>query len=216
LFRRVGAPGENCSIENREGSYYTRSESVTLNFYNKRHQLLNSYGHNLPENIFQEAENLLQIEIQCHQRELYTIHDHYRLNHPEFNTTQIRHYLSPVVAEETLLLFYDTAINRGDYFTLENGHEIIWRNSDIERYPNIYDIYRLISASGDLQSARMQFTSPEGAIIDGRVIGRSDRVFRNNLNRLRDMGINPISIPDDWNIDHLDNVRPLIVQALAG
>jgi hypothetical protein len=213
LFRRTGTP--RGYFDNREGSYYISTQSATINFYNKLNQLQNRYGHDLPGYIYEEARNMLRVEIQCYQRELYTIRDHHRASHPEFNITQIHHYLSPIVAEWTLLRFYDAAVGRGDYFTLENGLEIIWRNSDIERYPNIYDIYRLIAASDDLQSARLQFTCPEGAIIDDRVIGGSDRVFRNNLNRLRNMGINPVSIRDDWNIDSLDNVRPLIIEALA-
>jgi hypothetical protein len=60
-------------------------------------------------------------------------------------------------------------------------------------------IIRLIDKSGGICKAKLEYTN-------GKDKGKAEDNFSKRINQIRKLGINPIVLPSEWKMKHLENL----------
>lgn len=91
--------------------------------------------------------------------------------------------------------YYDKTIKTGDYYSYHYAERIILDQvSKGEKIYRLIDVLKLIREKGGIANAK------------AGMCGNDLEKFRESLRDLRDLGINPVLIPDEWGIDHIRNL----------
>lgn len=204
LFKKADWPArfsEDC--KNRPGSYYLQSGSVTINFYDKEDQVKKKECSTDIE--LRYAKNTIRLEVQCKKDKVQNI----KKTHG-FPDKSIRNYLNEDLAREIVLNYYDQCIGSGNYYDLPSAIKIInLSHYNIAVKDALINTLRLIAQARSIYKAREQFIN--GVTIKNtnpRLIFRGTKsTFKKNLDRLRELNINPVLIPREWNIKFLPNPR---------
>ncbi|MEK4205013.1 hypothetical protein [Paenibacillus sp. FSL R10-2788] len=195
LFQRSKVPNRFFQAKNKlNGSAYAKSGSVTLNFYDKEDELRNRISKSdtrIKEQHLEEAHHLLRIEVQG-----------------------VYNFLHAPIAEELLLGYYDKSIGAGDFYSLYEARKIIQQANIQERTKEAArQTLELIAQVRSVDGARKQFM--DGVVLEQSGFMQGSSVtFSRSVKLLRELGINPITIPRGWKIHHLPNLREHIVQIL--
>ncbi|QSF45287.1 hypothetical protein [Paenibacillus tianjinensis] len=213
LFQRSKVPNRFFQAKNKlDGSAYAKSGSVTLNFYDKedelRKRILKS-DTRINEQHLEEAHHLLRIEVQCESRKTNYLKQRY-----SFYNKGVYNFLHAPIAEELLLGYYDKSIGAGDFYSLYEARKIIRQANIQERTKEAArQTLELIAQVRSVDGARKQFI--DGVVLEqSGFIQGSSVTFSRYVKLLRELGINPITIPRGWKIHHLPNLRENIVQIL--
>lgn len=184
--RNLKVPYNNIGKRKKQmrGSYRLYNNSVTINFYNK-------YDERINKNKFDEtedAENILRLEIQCKKTKVNNIK-----NKNKWDTNMLLNYLDEEISKETLYKYYKKTIGTEDYYSLKKAEEIINKSNMRENKKNkLIQILKLINKKRSVSGARELYCNYSQ--------------FDYYLRELRKLGINPVTIPRAWNIEHLSNV----------
>lgn len=91
--------------------------------------------------------------------------------------------------------YYNKTIKPGDYYSYHYAERII-----LDQVSTGEKIYRLIDA--------LKLIREKGGIANAKasMCGNDLEKFRESLRDLRNLGINPVLIPDEWGIDHIRNL----------
>lgn len=214
LFQRCKLPNHHYKGENKlKGSAYFRSGSVNVNFYDKWDELskrLYTEHTTVTEEHVAEAKNILRFEIQCLRGKT-----NYIKKQEEFEDKSIEHFLDPKLAERLVLGYYDKTIGSEEFYSLYEAEKIIGMAELQERTKEVLiNTVKLIAQARGVDKARKQFA--KGIFLDG--VGRikgSKETFNRNLKKLRCLNVNSVTIPRNWKIHHLSNLRDALVQNIC-
>lgn len=166
-----------------DGSFYLFNDSVTINFYNKESERLS-------QNFNKDgAKNLLRLEVQCKKPKTNTLKVKY-----DFDSRHLEHYLNKEIIHQQLEYYYNKTIGAGDYYKLSEAIEKVKEsNYTYKTKEKLIDILRCISKCRSIWKARekSQYTSS---------------CFNRYLKQIRELGVNPVTIPARWEIGYLKNI----------
>ena len=191
LFQRADKPrnfkelycSKSKTRKQREGSFYLFNDSVSINFYNKEHERLS-------QNFNKDgAKDLLRLEVQCKKPKTNTIKCK-----NGFESRQLEHYLSNEISNQQLEYYYNKTIGTGDYYKLSEAIRIVQEsNFTIKTKDKLINVLRLINTHRSIWRAReeSQYNSS---------------CFNRYLKQIRELGVNPVTIPTRWGINKLDSI----------
>lgn len=217
LFKKGDKAGSTFdSSYERQGSYYKKSNSVGINFYDKADQLSKKIERGIPgttEDDLRQVQNILRIEIQCELSKINGIKNKYDLD-----GRNIKYFMQPEIARQVILYYYDRIIGSGDYYKAYDAARIIMKNEIISKKVkhNSLNTIQLIAQARSIWKGREQFiegvkiknTKPPITLKGGKA------TFNTRLKIIRELGINPVVIPRDWNIDYLPSIQEEIEKQL--
>lgn len=167
----------------RNGSFYLISKSVNINFYNKEHERLSQNFNN------DGAKDLLRLEVQCKKPKTNTLKAKY-----DFNSRHLAHYLSQEVSYQQLEYYYNKTIGTGDYYKLSEAIRMVQESSYTPlTKKKLIEVLRAINECRSIWRAKKKSRySPSS--------------FNRYLKQIRVLGINPVTIPNRWNVNKLKNI----------
>lgn len=171
-----------------EGSFYLFSDSVAINFYNKEDerlkQDLNADG----------AKNLLRLEIQCKSLKINTLKVKNR-----FDSKCLKNYISKDISLQQLEYYYNNTIGGGDYYKLTEAIlKVQESNYTCGTKKKLTETLKAINKHRSIWKARKNSKYSVSS-------------FNRQLEKLRDLNINPVTIPCRWKVDQLVNIKNLFV-----
>ncbi len=166
-----------------DGSFYLYNKSVAINFYDKEAELMtknfNIYG----------ARNILRLEVQCNKSKINNIR--YK---KEFDINYVKNYLNMYLSKECIKSYYYKTIGLGDYYKLSKAINMI----NDSGYTNIIK-GKLIQVLKEVNLHRSIYSAREKS-------NYSKKSFNKYLKMIRDLDINPVTIPNNWKINMLENI----------
>ena len=166
-----------------EGSFYLFNYSVSINFYNKEHERLS-------QNFNKDgAKDLLRLEIQCKKPKTNTI----KFKNG-FESRHLEHYLSNKISYQQLEYYYNKTIGSGDYYKLSEAIRIVQdSNYTSKTKEKLIDVLRVINKHRSIWKAREK--------------SEYNKVcFNRYLKQIRELGVNPVTIPGSWKVNKLKNI----------
>ena len=194
LFQRVDRPkgfeelycSKSKIKKQLEGSFYLFSNSVAINFYNKADekakQDLNADG----------AKNILRLEVQCKSLKINTI----KVKNG-FSDKCLKNYLSKDISYEQIEHYYNNTIGVRDYYKLQEAIRLVQASNYTNGTKNkLIETLRAINKHRSIWKAREKSKY-------------SFSSFNRQLKKIRDLNINPVTIPCRWEVDKLANIKNL-------
>lgn len=178
----------------RKGSFYLYSKSAAINFYDKEQERIdNQLKYNISDDDILKSRNVLRIEIQCNKSKT----DYMNYKH-EFKTKEIFHYLDLDLSKDMILYYFKKCIREGNYYKLDKAKKLIDENKDLTtRAKNaLKDTLDLINKCRSIYKARENFNGTK-------------ETFNNHLKQLDKLNINPVTIPERWNIKDNFLINPV-------
>ena len=170
--------------------------------YDKHRQIndvYNSIGYDEKIRLLKESENTVRIEVQLYKRKLRSIQK--KLNFPNRN---ILNYLKKEWQDELFFKQYRNSIGIGDFYSLYKAREKLFeQNPKPKMFEKLLNFLELLSQSRSIDASKKKFI--KGTIVNKKLVKGSLRTFNTYLNKLNEMGINPITLPRRWGIDFLQN-----------
>jgi hypothetical protein len=198
------------------GSYYKKSKSVGINFYDKRDQLVKKIEQGsttVTDRDISDAENVLRLEVQCELSKINAIKNKYNLARRD-----VRYMLNATIAKEIILYYFDKAIGSGDYYKAYHAYKDIMENNSLSKRSkdNCIDTVKLVAQARSVWKAREQYDA--GITIKNSQpplkLKGSKAAFNEHLKIIRKIGVNPVTIPKEWKINYLPNIRTQMEQQL--
>ncbi|MNB82486.1 hypothetical protein D3C81_987970 [compost metagenome] len=170
-----------------KNAFRIENQSVVVHFYNKRYQLAQVFGDDLPEG--QAAEEIIRLEVQCKKRKVNNLKQYYQVGDKtllEFSRKEL--------SEKVLLSYYVKTVGYEDYYTLQEARRLI-SQSDYSRkaQERMIEVLELINLKRSIWRAREEYEDEK-------------KRFNEAIKRIKNMGINPVTIPIGWGIQELPNL----------
>ncbi|GMK40547.1 hypothetical protein PCCS19_36030 [Paenibacillus sp. CCS19] len=126
---------------------------------------------------------------------------------------KVRDVLSVEQCRKRLWYFYELIVGKGDYYTLNKAKEIINDKVKSEKKRmSLNQLLDLINECGSVWLAKLRFAEqPEFSSGKQNLKQIMDR-FSSRLNKLRDLGINPVCLPSGWGISRLSNLDGMMCE----
>lgn len=163
------------------------------------------------QRLLTEANGMVRFEVQCRKGALNAIKEKHH-----FHDKAIRHYLNADIAAEVLLSKYQTAIGFEDFFSRYHAQKLLNINDDNkpQMKRKLLHLLQLIAQACSVCNAKKQFL--KGTFIRNTEIfvHGSKEQFRDRLQRLRSLNINPVLLPKEWHLTFLRNPIHQLYQAL--
>ena len=182
-------------------SFYLINDSVNINCYKKEvilkeHLQQNpSFSHDthLQEQLSQ-SKDIIRFEVQCKPKKVLYM-NRYSRKAGNTNINKFEEYLSPVTCEQMIRNYFKQTVGFGDWYSLPAARRKVksfrFRKQKADR---LIATLELVATHRDISRAK-QF------------IANTDlKAFNKSLNELHRLGINPVTIPINWNISHLPNL----------
>jgi hypothetical protein len=201
-----------------EDSFYLKNKSVNVNCYDKYAQLMNDPNHRCQNK--EDAKNLIRFEVQCKYLKLYAmsknqmqVETDIESSVPKFSselemeafyndpfhfqrvTLPIDSFLSDTISVEVIDKYFRRIIRSGDYYTLAKAKHII-ESSDYSHKKK----EKLIKAVERTNRCRGIYNAKLG-LTDKDLLD-----YKQQINDLDIIGVNPVTIPRDWGIEHIPNL----------
>ena len=172
-----------------EGSFYLFSESVVINFYNKESERLKQDFN------ADEAKNILRLEIQCKQLKINTLKVKNR-----FDSKCLKNYINKDISFKQIEYYYNNTIGRGNYYKLSEAISMIEDSNYTKNTKNkLVEVLKAINKNRSVWKARENSKY-------------SSSCFNRYLEKIKDLNINPVTIPCRWKIDNLKNIKSYLFQ----
>lgn len=213
--------------------FYLKSKSIVINCYWKYEDLLNNYP---DCNDLEKSYDIIRFEVQYRYPKARTVMSEIkkeyasvrsgimaRLNEQiaydsyenpdrldKLKLRQSSELLNVTASEETVILMYmmsddkcaeviknyfHKTIKPGSYYTFNRAKRIIEdKVGKWEKIIRLTDTMKLISSSGGIAKAK------------AGIHGKDLEDFRRSLRDLADLGINPVTIPEEWGITYMPNL----------
>lgn len=182
-------------------------------FYDKQEECINTYKNISQDRLSQlliEAENVIRFEHQVRKSGISTLMDRYNL--PD---RSIIHFLSEDISRRELVTRYDKMIGKGDFYHREEAKRIIRKNIIGEKNKEkLIQLLELLAQKRHVDKARAYFVnpSPPNQIREFPLAHGNVKTFREKINTLRELGINPMLITDGCPVKFLKNPRYMLTQ----
>ena len=171
-----------------DDSFYLKSNSVVINCYDKYSQMEKKY----PDNpCFSDSHNVIRFEIQCKYTKVYNMAK--KLT----NTDNISNFrlLNDDITKEVIDKYYKRIIRVGDYYTLADViHQIKIRKFRKPKEDRLIDTLKRINRCRGISKAKSELQE-----------NKVDE-FNQSLRELSYIGINPVTIPREWNVKYIPNL----------
>ncbi len=197
-------------MKSRPESFYLKSKSVVINYYSKYLQLLNKSKENIengydainPE-IIDASQGIYRFEVQCKYHKIYSFSQAAQKS-GDSNCNKYKSLLNPVKCIEIVSDYYKKTIGKGDWYTLSDAMQIIKsKNFNSQKEKRLLDTLKEVNTRRSLSEAKKLYPP------------KQLRVFNQGLNELSDLGVNPVTIPREWNIKHIPNLLRAYFDKLA-
>jgi hypothetical protein len=196
-------------------SFYLVSDSVVINYYDKYAQLMKEDNH--PCQNKEDANNKIRCEVQCSYQKLHSVSKHHvKLSNTlaptpsahkdiedmyeaiisrRYVAIKIEPLLSDDVSLDVVQKYFNKVVRKGDYYTLERAKRII-QSTDyrLKTKVRLIDTLTLINQCRGIYKAKP--TLQWEALVN----------FNRSIKGLENLGINPVTIPREWNIEHIPNL----------
>ena len=199
-------------------SFYLVSGSVVVNCYDKGAQLKNDEKH--PCQNKEDAEDLIRFEIQYKNRKLHAMWKNYMCvslepepSIPTFSNEEemdefyrelmtrqrpalpIEPFLSNAICVEVIDKYFRKILRSGDYYTLEKARDIIKMcRFRPKREEKLIKALKMTNDHRGIYKTKL------------RLMGKDLLEYNRMLNDLDELGINPVTIPRHWGIEHIPNL----------
>ncbi|EDT25464.1 hypothetical protein [Clostridium perfringens] len=191
LFQRADKPkgfkelycSKSKTRKQLEGSFYLFNDSVAINFYDKESERAKQ-GFNADE-----AKNILRLEIQCKQLKINTL----KVKNG-FSDKCLKNYLSKNISFKQIEHYYNNTIGAGDYYKLSEAILIIKdSNYTSKTKKKLIEVLKAVNKHKSIWRAREKSKF-------------STSNFNRYLEKIRNLTINPVTIPVRWKINNLINL----------
>lgn len=191
LFQRADKPYsfmeqyDSVSKERKQksGSLYLFNKSVAINFYDKESERISQ------DSYVESSKDILRLEVQCNKFKTNSMKYKY-----EFITKYIWYFLKKEISDKTIKHYYDKTVGEGDYYKLKDAIVIIQSSENSHNMQQkLIETLRLVNKSRSIWKAR-------------RDSNYSKEAFNRYLKKLRELNINPVTIPERWPVTYLPNI----------
>ena len=202
--------------EASKDALYLKNNSLTINCYPKQIQLMKVF----PScSDIENSKNLIRFEVQCKYNKVYSLAKErredstYNMKLAEdisideimeefiyhrnnvFPSNPIDVIISDAVANIVIRNYFLKVVGFGDYYSLDVARKIVNEKTSSKKVRD-----RLITALSYVNSCRGI------ASAKSKIEGTHLEEFKRSLKQLRNMGINPVTIPREWGISHIKNL----------
>lgn len=168
----------------RKGSCYLISKSTIINFYDKFKERLDNTGKEV-----EAAKDILRLEVQCLKSKTNAI----KYKH-SFEMKYLGYYLNEKLSLDIIRYYYDKTIGKGDYYKLDKAIEKVNSSNNKPRTKEkLIIVLKEVNSNRSIWKAR-QCTS------------FSVERFNHYLKLIRQLNINPVTMPRRWSINLLENL----------
>ena len=173
-------------------SFYLKGGSVNINCYYKHEQLRKEDADNPCLN---DSLHVIRFEVQCKYHKVYTMAQ--IINKERgigLYTNATAEILSDLTSKNMIERYYNQIIKPGDYYTLKDAIEKI-ESEDFrpETEQMLIDTLNMVNRAGIARTrAKLNYA------------GRA--AFYRTLNKLADLGINPVTIPKSYGVKYIPNL----------
>ena len=185
LFQRVDRPkgfeelycSKSKTRKQLEGSFYLFNDSVAINFYDKESERAKQ------DFSADGAKNLLRLEVQCKSLKINTLKTKNR-----FRGKCLKNYLSKDISCKQIEHYYNNTIGGGDYYKLTEAILKVQESNYTNGTKNkLIETLRAINKHRSIWKAREKSKY-------------SVSRFNRHLKKIRDLNINPVTIPTQENV----------------
>jgi hypothetical protein len=200
--------GTSHRMKRKPESFYLKSNSVNINFYNKSMELekrnqerISKNQSPISEKHFQMAKSIIRFEIQCKYAKTYRMRTDIRGNGtPRYE--ELWHFLSEDHCRKVIENYFYRVIRRGDWYTLKDAtREVEQQNFNSQKKQRLIDALKFVSECRSLAKAKSDLESSG--------MTKELEIFKRTLADLDHLGINPVTIPKDWGIRFIPNLLPI-------
>lgn len=171
--------------KHKEGSYYISNKSTIINFYDKSDERLKKKGE-----VVESAKDILRLEVQCKKGKTNAMKYKY-----DFDVKYLGYFLSKELSTETLVNYYYKTIGTGDFYKLDKAIEIINNSGNtLGTKEKLINVLKEVNKSRSIWKARNDTSY-------------SKERFNHYLKLIRELGVNPVTIPRRWEVDYLKNIN---------
>ncbi|WRS27315.1 hypothetical protein U6B65_13435 [Oscillospiraceae bacterium MB08-C2-2] len=182
-----------------ENSFYLKNACVNINCYGKYSQLQKKY----PDNpSLKDAVAVIRFEVQIKYLKIYSVSQ--AMKSPDMSGFNLIHaLLSDEFSQEMVTQYYYKTIRRGDYYTLKTAREKVKRfNFNVNKNDRLIEALELVNACRGIPKAQETLQ------------GKELEDFRRSLKDLETIGINPVTIPQNWKIQHIPNLLDTYIEKI--
>ena len=176
----------------KEYSFYLVSKSATINIYWKWYQLQKKF----PDcSDMDNALNVIRFEVQYKYPKIHNMSKQMFCGFSPYMNSTRQGILSKETAENVISNYFRKVIHSGIYYTLQKARNIIEsRGFHNNKEKRLISTLTLINRCRGIAKAKE--TLKEDQLVD----------FRRSLRELDNLGINPVTIPKEWNIKYVPNL----------
>ncbi len=132
--------------------------------------------------------------------------DEDQLNHYGKARGGLLPFLNEELATKLLATEYDKLVGPGDFYSTYRA----WKKIDESKYKNdkkqnMKELMQLISQCWSLQRAEQQYIVGTPLRKNRKIVKGTQQTFRKSIRQLRELGVQPLRIPDSWHLSHLHN-----------
>lgn len=167
----------------RQGSFYLKSNSVNINFYNKEEERLNN---NILDN---NSKNILRLEVQCKKEKTNNIKFK-----KQFRTKNLLYFFNKDLSREIIEYYYKKTVGKEDYYKLNKAIELIKASKNSETMKE-----KMITVLKEVNKKRSVVIARQESIYN-------KANFNRYLKKIRTLNINVVTIPESWKINKLENL----------
>ena len=115
-------------------------------------------------------------------------------------------FLDEDVSKTFIKKEYDKLVGTGDFYSTYKAWKIIDESKfKKDKKQNLKELMQLISQSWSLQKAEKQYISGTSLKKNRKIVKGTQQIFRRNIKQLRELGLQPLRIPDSWHLSYLHN-----------
>jgi len=195
--------------KSRDSSFYLTSKSVRINCYSKFMKFVEQSNDNLrkgyppiSKEILDSARGIIRFEVQCDYHKAYALtRRSERAGNHKLN--KYEHLLAPELCREIVNSFWNKSIGKGHWYSLK------YATCMIKSYHfNSQKMDRLIEA--------LQWVNQCRSVPRAKELFPGDLdTFNHTLKELSNLGINPVTIPQEWGIDRIWNLLDTYYSKIA-
>lgn len=198
-------------MKSRPESFYLKSKSVNINYYSKYLQLQNKSRKNedngfnpIDQEILDASRNIYRFEVQCKYHKIYSLSQEAE-NAEDHSFNKYKSLLSPATCIGIISNYYKKTIGKGDWYCLPEAIRLIKsKKFNHPREQRLINALKYVNQCRSLAKAKKAY--PKDQLM----------VFNQTLKELSDYNINPVTIPREWNINHMPNLLRAYFDKLLG
>lgn len=173
-------------------SFYLKCGSATINCYGKNKQLITNHPQ-CPN--LESSRHIIRFEVQCKYPKMYRLSQDIKNRSDVSEAEVIRKMLSDDFCAYIIRDYFDRVIRRGNYFALDWAIQRVQENHYQQKKEErlIHELKRINQRRG-IHKVRAELEGDEL------------KTFQRTLRELAAIGINPVTIPREWNIQYIPNL----------